>query len=174
MRGMSGPQLVRLSGLPARWTVSRVELAGRDITDTPIVFNREMPATGVYILITDRVTEIAGSVLDASGGIAHDYTALVFSAEPGYWTYPSRFVRAARPALDGTFSVTALPRGAIWRLRLRASPKAPGRKPHSSNRFDREPSHSHSGTANDAPSSCDSPPFRRHPTRPARIGPPEP
>ena len=111
MRGMSGPQLVRLSGLPARWTVSRVELAGRDITDTPIVFNREMPATGLYILITDRVTEIAGSVLDASGGIAHDYTALVFSAEPGYWTYPSRFVRAARPALDGTFSVTALPPG---------------------------------------------------------------
>ena len=111
MRGMAGPQLVRVSGLPAGWTVSRVELAGRDITDTPIVFPREMPATGLYILLTDRITEVTGTVLEPNGDGAHDYTAIVFAAEPGRWTYPSRFVRAGRPTLDGTFSITGLPPG---------------------------------------------------------------
>ena len=46
IRGMAGPQLVRLTGVPDTWSLQTVALAGRDITDAPIVFPDHTPTTG--------------------------------------------------------------------------------------------------------------------------------
>lgn len=55
---------MRLTGLPETWVVRAVGLAGRDITDTPIVFSSRTPTTGLQIMLTDRVTGLIGIVVD--------------------------------------------------------------------------------------------------------------
>lgn len=109
IRGMAGAQLVRLSGLPDEWSLRAVGLAGRDITDTPIVFPDHMPTTGVQMVLTDRTTTLNGRAVDADGRPTTDYTVLIFPEEPDLRVFPSRFVRTARPDQDGAFSVSGLP-----------------------------------------------------------------
>lgn len=109
IRGMAGPQLVRLFGLPEGWALRTVALAGRDITDTPIVFSRQMPTTGLQILLTDRLTELTGAARDALGRPTTDYTVVIFPEDPALRVFPSRFVRSARPNQDGEFTVSGLP-----------------------------------------------------------------
>ncbi len=109
IRGMSGPQLVRLAGLPEGWTLRTVALAGRDITDTPIVFSRRMPTTGLQVLLTDRLTTVTGSARDTAGRPTTDYTVVIFPEEVALRVFPSRFVRSARPNQDGEFTLSGLP-----------------------------------------------------------------
>ena len=109
VRGMSGQQLVRLAGLPEGWALRTVALAGRDITDTPIVFSRQMPTTGLQILLTDRLTEVVGTAADAVGRPTTDYTVVIFPEDAALRVFPSRFVRSARPNQDGEFSLSGLP-----------------------------------------------------------------
>ena len=109
IRGMAGPQLVRLAGLPEGWTLRAVALAGRDITDTPIVFSRQMPTTGLQILLTDRLTMLTGTARDARGQVTTDYTVVIFPEDAALRVFPSRFVRSGRPNQDGEFSVSGLP-----------------------------------------------------------------
>ena len=109
IRGMAGRQLVRLAGLPEGWALRTVALAGRDITDTPIVFSRQMPTTGLQILLTDRLTKLTGTARDARGRSTTDYTVVIFPEDPALRVFPSRFVRSGRPNQDGEFAVSGLP-----------------------------------------------------------------
>lgn len=109
VRGMAGAQLVRLSGLPDEWSLRTVGLAGRDITDTPIVFPDDMPTTGIQMVLTDRTTTLNGRAVDADGRPTTDYTVVIFPEEIHLRVFPSRFVRSARPDQDGFFSVSGLP-----------------------------------------------------------------
>ncbi len=109
IRGMAGQQLVRLAGLPEGWALRTVGLAGRDITDTPIVFSRQMPTTGLQIVLTDRLTTLTGAALDAVHRPTTDYTVVIFPEDAALRVFPSRFVRSARPNQDGEFSVSGLP-----------------------------------------------------------------
>ena len=109
IRGMDGPQLVRLSGLRREWQIRTVALAGRDITDVPIVFPTRTPTTGVQIVLTNRLTTLTGAVVNSRGQQATDYTAVIFAEDEARWVFPSRFIRAARPDQRGAFTVRGLP-----------------------------------------------------------------
>lgn len=109
IRGLAGAQLVRLSGLPDAWSLRTVGLAGRDITDTPILFPEHMPTTGLQVVLTDRTTTLTGRAVDADGRSTTDYTVVIFPEETHLRTFPSRFVRTARPNQHGAFSVSGLP-----------------------------------------------------------------
>ena len=123
VRGMAGPQLVRLAGLPAGWALRTVALAGRDITDTPIVFSRQMPTTGLQILLTDRLSNLTGAVRDAQGRPTTDYTAVIFPEEVNLRVFPSRFVRSARPNQEGEFEISGLPPAAYLAYAAGAIPR---------------------------------------------------
>lgn len=109
IRGIAGQQLVRLAGLKDGWILRMVGLAGRDITDTPIVFPGHMPTTGLQLLVTDRTTKLSGRAVDARGRAATDYAVLIFPEDSDLRVFPSRFVRTARPDRDGVFTVSGLP-----------------------------------------------------------------
>ncbi len=124
IRGMAGPQLVRLAGLPEGWTLRTVALAGRDITDTPIVFSRQMPTTGLQILLTDRLTKLTGAALDALDRPTTDYTVVVFPEDAAFRVFPSRFVRSARPNQDGEFEISGLPPSRYLAYAAQAIPRS--------------------------------------------------
>ena len=123
IRGMAGAQLVRLAGLPEGWALRTVALAGRDITDAPIVFSRQMPTTGLQILLTDRLTRLTGTALDALGQSTTDYTVVIFPEDAALRVFPSRFVQSARPNQDGEFTVTGLPPSRYLAFAAQAIPR---------------------------------------------------
>jgi protocatechuate 3,4-dioxygenase beta subunit len=118
LAGLSGPRVLRLTGAVGDWTLKAVLLNGRDVTDTPLVFGSPgQSIDGLEVVLTDRVSELTGRALDASGHAVTDATVAIFSTDRALWSAPSlwgetsRFVVSARTGRDGAFSVRHLPPG---------------------------------------------------------------
>ena len=60
-------------------------------------------------MLTDKSTEVSGRVTDIRGDAVTDATVIVFPADDTRWTFQSRFVRTARPDLDGRYQIRGLP-----------------------------------------------------------------
>jgi hypothetical protein len=107
LAGVTGQGVVSLTNLPEGWRLESIEINGRDVTDTTIDFSAFSGAATMRITITDRVGELNGVV--SLRGTPQPATVVVFPDDPARWTYPSRFVRAARADREGRFSITGLP-----------------------------------------------------------------
>jgi hypothetical protein len=66
---------------------------------------------GILITFTDRAAEVTGSVVDARGQAAPEYTVVVFAKDNAFWLPQSRRVVLTRPASNGTYRVRGLPPG---------------------------------------------------------------
>src|SRR5207247_913408 len=85
MQGLSGPRLFRL-GLPKGWALKAVRANDIDITDTPAPLGtKDQSLTDLEIVVTNRVTDVTGTVTDARGQPVADYTAIVFSVDAQRW-----------------------------------------------------------------------------------------
>jgi hypothetical protein len=110
LTNLFGTRLLRLTGLSQEWMLESVMVDGRDVTDRPIEFASNINITGARIVVTDRVTEVSGSVTASDGKSAsRDFTVVVFPDDETRWAAPSRFVRSARPDQQGLFKIRALP-----------------------------------------------------------------
>ena len=111
LRGLSGPQMIRVQGLPTGWALKSVTLDGIDVSDAPYDFKPGNSVTGLLITLTDRLSEITGNVRDGRGQQLADYVIVAFSEDPKLWGAQSRFVQTTRPNQNGTFSIKGLPPG---------------------------------------------------------------
>ena len=102
------PRLFRVN-LPQGWNLKSITLNGQDITDTPVDIPPGQTLAGVRIVLTDKSTEVSGRVTDIRGDAVTDATVIVFPADDTRWTFQSRFVRTARPDLDGRYQIRGLP-----------------------------------------------------------------
>ena len=93
------------------WTLASAILKGRDVLDFPIDIAPNDEINGAVVTFTDSAQEVNGSLQDASGRPAPDYTIVVFSADKSYWTTPTRRSRSTRPGTDGRFTIGNLPPG---------------------------------------------------------------
>ena len=82
---------------------------GTDITDTGLDFKEGGNVTGLEIVLTQRATELSGSVQDAGARPVTDYVVVAFSSDRAQWGFQSRFIRSARPNQEGRFSIKGLP-----------------------------------------------------------------
>jgi hypothetical protein len=111
LRGLAGPQMIRVQNLPAGWGVKSITLDGADITDAPFDFKPGSNVTDLVITLTDQLSEITGSVRDNRGGPVADYVLVAFAENTKLWGAQSRFVQTTRPNQNGTFSIKGLPPG---------------------------------------------------------------
>jgi uncharacterized GH25 family protein len=112
LAGISGPRLFRLREAPPGWTLKAVLLNGVDVTDMPLPFGTTSQSlTDLEVVLTDRVSELSGTVTDRRGRPATDYTVIVFASDRDSWGPSSRFLTTARPGPHGIFTVTGLPSG---------------------------------------------------------------
>jgi hypothetical protein len=88
-----------------------ITVDGVDITDAPYDFRPGSNVTGMLITLTDRLSEITGSVRDSRGQPVADYVLVAFPEDPKLWGAQSRFVQTTRPNQNGTFSIKGLPAG---------------------------------------------------------------
>ena len=106
-----GKRLFRMTGLPATHALKSVFVAGEDVIDTVTPFDGKEAVSDVRLVVTNRVTTIAGGVTDDQGRPVQDYTVVAFASDPEKWNAGTRFIASARPDQHGRFAVTGLPPG---------------------------------------------------------------
>lgn len=104
MQAPAGPFTVDVEA-PDGWMVQSVTLAGVDAGDFAIDIGHEQDVP-VTIVLTDRLTQVVGTVSGAGGDGA---TVVVFPSDSGLWT--PRRVRRARTDARGRFRIAGLPAG---------------------------------------------------------------
>jgi protocatechuate 3,4-dioxygenase beta subunit len=98
-------------GGPA-FTQRAVRVNGVDIIDTGIEIKPNGDVTGIEIEMTNHVAELSGSVTNARGAAAKDYTVVVFPQDRDRWGVTGvRYMKSGRPDQDGRFKIAALPPG---------------------------------------------------------------
>ena len=93
------------------WFVESAVVGGQDALDFPFEVKPNQNLSGLAITMTDRQTEISGSVLDDKGQPAVEYTLVVFPADARYWTGTTRRTQTLRPGTDGRYTSRNLPPG---------------------------------------------------------------
>ena len=109
LTNLFGPTQISVNGLSREWLVEAIVVAGSDVTDTLFDFQPNELIEGVEIVLTDRITQVSGSVSDSDGAPASDYTVVVFPEDETKWAPPSRYVKSARPDQEGLIKILGLP-----------------------------------------------------------------
>jgi hypothetical protein len=89
--------------------VKAVQYNGQDIIDTGADFRGEDRATGLQIVLTNKLTDLNGMVTDQSNQPLTDYTLVIFPVDSQRWGSRSRYARLVRPDQNGRFETKGLP-----------------------------------------------------------------
>jgi len=107
----AGAHLIRPNGQLRGWNLKAVTIDGRDVTDTPVELRSGQHLERVELTLTDRTSEINGTLTTDQGAPVTEYTVLAFSTDPGFWQPQSRHIATARPDQTGNFKIRGLPAG---------------------------------------------------------------
>jgi hypothetical protein len=117
MRRMAGEWLLRPSGRAlSGWALKAVMLGDTDITDVPTEFKAE-DSGRLRVLLTDRASELAGSVTNDKGQPAACRVVL-FGEDKATWFSASIRFRLGFAGRDGRFSVKGLRPGRYYLIAL--------------------------------------------------------
>ena len=108
--GASGTVFFRAINAPD-WMLKSVTLDGEDVTDVPYELTNGDAIDNLRIVLTDRLTDVAGGVSTERGQAVKDYVVVVQPEEPKPAQIAGRYVQTARPDQDGRFRVRRLPPG---------------------------------------------------------------
>jgi len=108
IQNLTGGWVIRADLQSPDWTLKRITLGGKDVTDTPIEFKGK-DVNDLEVTLTTRNASIAGAVSDATGRPAGRYSVIIFASDPSRWIFPSRFIAVGRPNQGGRFKVSGLP-----------------------------------------------------------------
>jgi hypothetical protein len=111
LRGIAGPPISRVQGVPVGWALKSVTIDGADITDAGFDFRPGHDINGLVVTLTDRLSEVTGNVRDGRGQPVADYVLVAFPEDAKLWGGQSRYVQTTRPNQNGTFSLKGLPPG---------------------------------------------------------------
>jgi protocatechuate 3,4-dioxygenase beta subunit len=124
MKGMMGPRLFRVNGLPPGWVLKSVTVDGTDVTDDGIEIKSTDPVTGMEIVVSQRSTEVNGGVTGPDSRPATDYTLVLFSEDEDKWKAPmTRYVTGVRPNHEGRFQVKNMPPGNYYAIAVEYIPQ---------------------------------------------------
>jgi hypothetical protein len=115
LSGISGPRRLRLLRAPRGWGLKQILVNGVDATDTPLPFgSKSQSLADVEVVLTDRITEIAGTVTDDRGRPAADARVVAFPLDRDLWYDRSRFVKIVASDASGVFTIRDLPPGVYF------------------------------------------------------------
>jgi hypothetical protein len=110
---LPGRHYIRVTGQAsglAQWNLKEVTVGGQDVTDS-IDLKPGQNVDSVTIVLTDRTTDVAGTVRDAKGDPMSAMTIVAFSSDSQYWRAQSRRIQAARTDQSGAYHLRNLPPG---------------------------------------------------------------
>jgi hypothetical protein len=95
----------------AGWTIRRVLMSGQDMADLPITLREGDVHTGVEVVLSNRASELVGTITGAQRQPRSDVTLVAFPEDSRYWWTGTRRIRFARPDTSGFFLMRGLPDG---------------------------------------------------------------
>ena len=103
---MTGPPGAFTVGVevPEGWAVKSLSLGGFDASDDLAIDIGGEQNVPITVVLTDRMTEVSGTVADAGPSGAH---VVVFPADSGQWT--PRRIRRAQADSRGRYRIMGLP-----------------------------------------------------------------
>ena len=107
----AGAHFIRPGGQLRGWTLKAVTVDGRDVTDTAVDLRSGQRLERVELTLTDKTTEINGTLTGDQGAPVTEYTVLAFSTDSTFWQPQSRHIATARPDQTGQFRIRGLPAG---------------------------------------------------------------
>ncbi len=122
-----GRYVVRVANSPAGWMFKSATLEGRDVSETPFDFQRDV--ADLIVTFTDRWSGMSGSV---QGATADGASVVVFPIDAQSWTnYGSnpRRLKSARATAQGRFGISSLPPGDYYAVALPEEQTADWRDP---------------------------------------------
>jgi hypothetical protein len=103
--------------IPGRYTlgasvfVKNAVVNGLDALDLPFEVPEDDDVANVVLTVTDRISEMSGTVTWPAGGSAADYTVIIAPVDRRYWTPGSRRIQFSRPTSTGRYVIRGLPAG---------------------------------------------------------------
>jgi protocatechuate 3,4-dioxygenase beta subunit len=114
LAGVNGPRRLQLRA-PADWMLADVRVNGISVVDRPLSFGRaDQSLRDVEVLLTDRISELAGTVTTDRREPAAGATVLLFATDRSRWYPSSRFLRAAIAGTGDVFLMRGLPFGTYY------------------------------------------------------------
>jgi Carboxypeptidase regulatory-like domain len=95
----------------AQWTLKSVLVGGQDVTDQPVELKPGQNVENVTVVLTDRSTEMSGTVRDSKGAPMTAITVIAFSSDQQFWRAQSRHILTSRTDAAGAFRLRGLPPG---------------------------------------------------------------
>ncbi len=121
--GINGPRRLEVTTTPPGWTLKEIRGGGIDVTDQVLPFGTaDESLRDVEVVLTDRVSELMGSVRDDRARPMPFATIVVFSTDRSHWYPRSRFLQRGQTEADGSFSIAGLPAGNYYAAPVRAVP----------------------------------------------------
>jgi hypothetical protein len=111
---------VGAQGLKPPWTVRAVRYHGSDVTDSGLEVKPNEDLDEIVVELTNRSTEITGTVTNSRGEQVKNYWALVFALENEKRRPPTRYASTVRADQEGRFKATGLPPGEYFAVALDA------------------------------------------------------
>ena len=108
--GLSGTVRIAPTGVPPQWALKAIFAGGEDITNASVEAT-SLAAVPLRVVLTDKTTEVTGSVRDAKGAPVTEFVVVVLPEQPLDAAVASRYTRAIRADQKGTFQIRALPAG---------------------------------------------------------------
>jgi protocatechuate 3,4-dioxygenase beta subunit len=115
IKGVNGPRRLQLVRAPAEWTLEDVRVNGVSVIDRPLPFGRrEQSLQDVELVLSDRVSELTGTVTADRDAPATGASVIAFSVDRDRWYMASRFLRTTAAGERGAFSIKGLPFGSYY------------------------------------------------------------
>jgi protocatechuate 3,4-dioxygenase beta subunit len=88
----------------AAWTMSAATLGGADLLDLPLDVKGDRDISGLEITVTDRITQVHGTLTDVSDKPMGNHMVVVASTDQRYWLPGSRRITAATTGPYGRYT----------------------------------------------------------------------
>ena len=99
---------------PGGLTLRSAMWQGQDAADVPIDVRPGADVSGIVVTLSDRQTQVSGTVRDGAGRPTPNFPIVAFSTNRALWFANSRRVQQARVLSDGRFTITGLPAGEYY------------------------------------------------------------
>jgi hypothetical protein len=110
--GLQGPRRLRVMRTPAGFALKAILVNGSDVTDAVLELGRPNQSLhDVEVVLTNRITEIAGTVADSRGRPAANAAVVAFAIDASLRYQGSRFISARTCDRDARFRIEGLPPG---------------------------------------------------------------
>jgi Carboxypeptidase regulatory-like domain len=98
------------------WNLKSVTIGGAEVADVPFELKPGQNVDTVTVVLTDRTTEIAGTVRTAQSAAVSAVTVIAFAADAQYWRPQSRRISTSRTGATGAYRIRGLPAGDYYLL----------------------------------------------------------